>query len=171
MKKSIVILIILFQVSFSFARNNKSWFDMDSSQLEVVKAAYYQNTETAVNARAILALTKGLKYMRYPYDLEGGDRRSIHVGKNNATNNTVSKLAIYPNPANDEMTIILGFTNINNYSYLQIINAQGLKIKEWNSTANAIEKLQTKNLDAGLYFLLQVSDNKVVDKIKFIVSH
>jgi hypothetical protein len=171
MIKSIVILLFIFQVSFSFARNNKSWFDMDSTQQEVVKAAYYQNTETAINARAVLALTKGLKYMRYPYDLAGGERRSIPINSNNTNLTKSANLKIYPNPANDEIKIAFSKLGKGN-NILKIFNAQGLPIQEVKIAENSIELFYSvKEYTSGLYLFMLVNENTIIDKTKLLIAH
>jgi hypothetical protein len=170
MIKSIVILLLLFQVSFSFARNNKSWFDMDSSQTEIVKSAYTQHPETAINARAVLALTKGLKYMRYPYDLEGGDRRSIPIANNNATSKNASMLSVYPNPANDEVKISISKLEKGN-NILKIFNAQGSLIQEIKLTESTLELFYSvKQYTSGLYLFMLVNENITIDKTKLLIA-
>jgi hypothetical protein len=142
---------------------------MDSNQLEVVKAAYYQNTETAVNARAILALTKGLKYMRYPYDLAGGERRSIPMMPNNQAMN-ISKFKIYPNPSYGEIKIELPYFNEESQVKIQIINSNGTVIDELKTIkGNMIISYSTSKFSSGLYFVLLLDNNIVSDKAKLVI--
>lgn len=79
-----------------------------------------------------------------------------------------NKFYIYPNPANDRLTVQLNSENslIQN---LKIINLLGETIDEYKELNKNSTRINTNRLKAGIYFLI-IESNKEVLKQKFIIS-
>lgn len=79
-----------------------------------------------------------------------------------------NKFSIYPNPANDRLTVQLNSENslIQN---LKIINLLGETIDEYKELNKNSTRINTNRLKAGIYFLI-IESNKDVLKQKFIIS-
>jgi hypothetical protein len=79
-----------------------------------------------------------------------------------------NKFSIYPNPANDRLTVQLNSENslIQN---LKIINLLGETIDEYKELNKNSTRINTNRLKAGIYFLI-IESNKEVLKQKFIIS-
>lgn len=79
-----------------------------------------------------------------------------------------NKFSIYPNPANDRLTVQLNSENslIQN---LKIINLLGETIDEYKELNKNSTRINTNRLKVGIYFLI-IESNKEVLKQKFIIN-
>lgn len=75
------------------------------------------------------------------------------------TNFTQNKVAIYPNPATDFITL----SNLNKSQNYTVYNVLGKKVL--SGTANKNQQINTQNLTNGLYFL-QLEQGNTVKFIK-----
>ncbi len=152
------------------AQQNKSWFDLPDSLMKVVQLIYDNNPETSVNARAILALTKGLQYDRYPYDLN--DRKNKSLDRNlNTTNVKQTYLKIYPNPSMEFTNIEIRLAEENSRSGLEIYNSLGSLVEKHDVNDNDLMTINTKEYRDGVYLVLLKTNSNVIEKQKLVISH
>jgi hypothetical protein len=162
---------ILGGIALALKRNGKSWFDMDSTQLQTVWNIYNHNPTNEVYARAVLVLTKGLRYERYPLDLNGTQERRMIQNILQTTKENF-KLAIYPNPSSDLVKIALPKETTSGNCRVTIYNAQGMAIDELKLNIGVSElNYSVSNLNNGIYFCLYLENECVKDKVKLVVTH
>lgn len=80
--------------------------------------------------------------------------------------NQEKNITIYPNPANESITIKYE----NQYFNVELYNIIGNKISTKSSCLNS-EIINTKDLKSGVYFLKILSDNKQINIQKIVISH
>ena len=146
-------------MSLVLAQQGKSWFDLPDSLMQVVKQIYYNHPETAINARAILALTKGLQYDRYPFDLAGGKEKRMQQLPSKPNIEKPKVLKVLPNPANDNFKAEFSSSNENSNNKFIIYNSLGGKEKEIELQPKQIELfLNGKDFAQGVYLIMLISD-------------
>ncbi len=158
-------------MSLLLAEQDKSWFDLPDSLMQVVKQIYKAHPETAINARAILALTKGLQYDRYPFDLEGGEKRmtrkviSTHTNKNTILN-------VFPNPADNNFKVEFHKLKEDSKNKIVVYNSLGGIEKEIEIQSGQIELyISSKEYAQGVYLLMLMSEDRIIDKTKILIIH
>jgi thiol-disulfide isomerase/thioredoxin len=80
--------------------------------------------------------------------------------------NTISNL--YPNPANQSLTIEMNLSNKN--IHFEIFNLLGVKVKGIKSQAG-VQQIDVSDLSAGNYFIRAIEDQKTIDIKQLSVSH
>jgi hypothetical protein len=79
---------------------------------------------------------------------------------------------LYPNPANEAITIDLGDVELSNEAQFKVIDVLGKEVKSLNlnSKANGVSKtsLDLKDLEKGVYFYSIITNNKILKTGKFI---
>ncbi len=155
------------------AQQGKSWFDLPDSLMTVVRQIYENHPLTAIHARSILALTQGLDYDRYPFDLGGGEEKRVALPLySNSAQPIKNKMKIYPNPSNAVTTVEI-FIEEGQTDKITIFNLLGIKLYEevLKVGGNTI-KIDNQNYDNGIYFytLQDVNSSQVIDKQKVIIS-
>jgi hypothetical protein len=90
---------------------------------------------------------------------------SACTGIDNLVNNVNSSILIYPNPANDHVTIELTALS-ETIIQLELVNTLGQVMQ--SQEASNLSKLQLTNLPNGVYFVRLVSDNNVIATKKII---
>jgi hypothetical protein len=81
-------------------------------------------------------------------------------------------LKIQPNPANDNFKIELGGLKENSKNKLILYNATGLIEKEIEIQSGQTDVLiNSKELAQGVYMLILISDDIVIDKTRLLIIH
>lgn len=159
-------------MQLNLALNGKTWFDIDSIQTAKLTEIYLNNPETAIYARNVLAMVKGLRYEKYPFDIVPVRRGIVNSENENLEEKAENNLKIYPNPANNYLTIKAKSNNLNTFNKIQIINSVGIQIDEIILKPNETELFyNTTNLKSGIYILLLINDDILIDKSKVIINH
>lgn len=92
---------------------------------------------------------------------------------NNTTNtnydaNKVGKnIQVYPNPANEFLTI--EYKNNTEVLQLELYNLLGNKIADYNLSANSTNKINIKSIETGIYYYRIIQNNAIVDTDKLII--
>ncbi len=157
-------------IRLNLAENNKSWFDMTPAQFNIIQQIYNNNPETAIEARSILALTKGFQYERYPFDVQ--IVRSISSSNQGAIENTNDLLAfkVYPNPGSDFTTVEINIDDKIFQGQLIVYNLLGAEILKQIVYDNEILNINTKDFNNGIYLYVLKSDKEIIEKQKVIIS-
>lgn len=79
------------------------------------------------------------------------------------------RLFIYPNPAQDFVTVELPINH--SKASLQIINMQGQIVKTVRLSGNGSQTIDTTGLPGGIYQLMVYSDNKILGKENLFIAH
>ncbi len=158
-------------MSLLLAEQDKSWFDLPDSLMQAVKLMYDAHPETAINARAILALTKGLQYERYPFDLEPGEKRLVH--KNNISNpKKHTFLNVFPNPADNNFKVEFNKLSEDGKNKIVVYNSLGGIEREIEIQSGQMELfINSKEYAQGVYLLMLISDDRIIDKTKILIIH
>lgn len=93
----------------------------------------------------------------------------VVVNYNLASNNFSESITIYPNPAADEVNILINKNISANASRILIYDLQGKKVDDKKVDMKESLKYDIKHLKAGLYYLeLRDVSNKILGKAKLI---
>ncbi len=84
----------------------------------------------------------------------------------NIENTEKIEIAVYPNPANDYINIISPNTSLTNATVTDISGKEVL-----NKNLSKGHKIDTKELNNGIYFLTIYNDNQIIKTEKIIISH
>ncbi|MCG8532609.1 MAG: cadherin domain-containing protein, partial [Desulfovibrionales bacterium] len=83
--------------------------------------------------------------------------------------NTIKdEVSIYPNPAQDKLNIDIG-NNLGDKVQLLLINSSGVIVYKQIAFANTIVQINTSDLEAGIYFIEIITDNKKISE-KIIIE-
>ena len=143
---------------------------MTPAQFNIIQQIYNNNPETAIEARSILALTKGFQYERYPFDVQ--IVRSISSSNQGAIENTNDLLAfkVYPNPGSDFTTVEINIDDKIFQGQLIVYNLLGAEILKQIVYDNEILNINTKDFNNGFYLYVLKSDKEIIEKQKVIIS-
>ncbi|HEX8514942.1 MAG TPA: T9SS type A sorting domain-containing protein [Bacteroidia bacterium] len=153
----------------NLALEGKTWFDMSSAQASLIEQIYLNNPLTAINARAVLSMTKGLKYERYPFDLQFNHTMLPHDPISNIQQEELSKLKVFPNPAADILTIEIKLQE-NENAELCIYNLLGDEISKRVVTGSNLLTLDISEYSNGIYMCILKSQSGEAQKRKIIIS-
>jgi len=103
----------------------------------------------------------------YIGDINSGNIYKIMDTTLSMENIDLTKLKIYPNPVNDELTIDFGAPS-NKISEIFVYNIQGQQMKSLITFESNLSRISTKNLSSGLYVLEIHTDNGQKTIQKFI---
>lgn len=160
----------LFSIKLNLALNNKTWFDMSANQSNIIKQIYQSNPETAIEARAILALTKGLEYERYPFDVQTARAMSGLNQEPIEAANTQSSFKVYPNPSSDFTKVEISFEDETVIAEFIIYNILGEEVSKQRVSDNDLITIITKDFNNGIYLFVLKSNKGIIEKQKIIVS-
>ena len=145
----------------------------DSVLLQQVKDLANQPNENSAVASA-RALLESLGLATYEETIEvviptGSKARLANEEETNATTNKDSFINVFPNPANDNLTISHNLETKNGIIYLEIMDVMGRVLinKTINNTNNQIDINQ---LSSGLYFFTVSQNGNVVESGKLVVE-
>lgn len=154
----------------NLALAGKTWLDMTPAQTALINQIYLNNPETAINARAVLALTKGLEYERYPYDLQQNHSMNQHTSPEKPIEEEQSTFKIYPNPATDFTTVEITIDVENISAQLIIYDLLGTEIQRQRIYDQNVLTINTGNLSNGIYLFVVKTHEGILQKQKFIIS-
>ncbi|HLC83503.1 MAG TPA: T9SS type A sorting domain-containing protein, partial [Bacteroidia bacterium] len=152
------------------AQNNLTWHDLSPAQLSTIYQIYQNNPETAIEARAILSLTKGLEYANYPYDVQEVRSMDVSNSENIEDKNSMPGLKVYPNPATDFTKVEIRLSEEVKNPQLVIYNLLGSEILKKSIENNQEIIFDMKDFNTGIYFFVLKTENGIVEKQKVIVS-
>lgn len=160
----------LFAIKLNLVQNNKTWFDMSTSQYNVIKQIYQNNPETAIEARAILVLIKGLEYERYPFDMQTARSMSGSNQETIKATNAPLGFKVYPNPSSDYAKVEISIEDEAVQAELIIYNILGAEILQQIVSNKEVLTINTKNFNNGIYLFVLKTDNGSIEKQKVIIS-
>lgn len=158
------------EIRLDLAKNNKSWFDMNASQYATILQIYQNNTETAIEARSILALTKDLKYARYPFDVQ--IVRSMYTSNPETIEaaDVLSGFKVYPNPGTDYTKVEISLNDGTLQAELIVYNILGSEISKQIVSNKDVLTINTNDFNNGIYLFILKTEQKIIEKQKVIVS-
>jgi len=145
-------------------------------KVEYIKSRSFAGEKTPAKASFLLTLKedqqgrKGLQYERYPFDLEGGEKKMINKNNNPSVVEKQNFLKVYPNPTSDFTNVEIKLLNENSHSELIIYNSLGSQIERRSVTDKDVLTVNTKDYSKGIYLFLLKTDFKIMDKQKVIIS-
>lgn len=157
-------------IRLNLAENNKTWFDMSVSQSAAIHQIYLNNPQTAIEARAILALTKNFEYERYPFDVQAAKSMS---GSNHETIQATPALPafkVYPNPSTEHANVEIDMENEALKAELIIYDMLGAEVSRYNVIDQDVLKINTKEFNNGIYLFVLKIENATIEKQKVIVA-
>jgi hypothetical protein len=159
----------LLSTRLNLALAGKSWFDMSSTQANLVTQIYNNNPATAINARAVLALTKGLKYERYPFDINQS-RKMRPFAEEHIKKEGQGQIKVYPNPGAEQTSVEVNFPGEVREVQLEIYDLLGAKVFIQTILNKETTVIETKELNNGIYFFVLKTEDGKMDKQKVIIS-
>lgn len=142
---------------------------MTSSQLATVQQIYDNNPSTAIYARSILMLTKGLQYDRYPYDLQTVRSMGANSEESTFQMSIETGMKIYPNPST-EYTMVEIYLKNNVSAELIVYNLLGAESQKQKVSNMDVITIDTKTFSNGIYLFVLKTENGMVEKKKVIIS-
>jgi hypothetical protein len=160
----------LLSTRLNLALAGKSWLDMTNAQADLVQHLYESNTNTAINARAVLALTKGLKYERYPFDLNLSHKMLPAPVVEKEIIFDDKSLKIYPNPSTEYASVEANLPESTGQIQLVVYNLLGTQILTQPLSNKETFILDTKELSNGIYLFCLLTEQGIIEKQKVIIS-
>ncbi|MHB8842632.1 MAG: T9SS type A sorting domain-containing protein, partial [Candidatus Aquicultor sp.] len=154
----------------NLATEEKSVFEMDSLQEQIVRQIATMNTSclARTNARAILLLVYNERY-----DEEIPQMNSARMASNNANNtgltNSLTKFSIYPNPASENVELHYSLSAQEN-GLLEIFSVIGNKVASYtlSSTEEQIN-ISVKNFESSIYMYRFSVNDVLIEEGKLII--
>ena len=146
----------------------KSLFEMDSTQLSYIEGIAFQEAESPskANAESILTL---LTWVDFEYSLPEENGNRLNGSSYGTSNNSKFELLkITPNPANNEV-IISGYSNSIKSLEIRDISSKIIDI-ETIQNINGNIKMNVSKLNPGIYFVKIVDQNNNIKVGKFMVA-
>ncbi len=156
-------------MQLNLALQGKTWFDIDSSQTATLMQMYLNNPETAIYARNVLAMVKGLRYEKYPFDLLGTRRGIVNDENVVVVKDANIKLNVYPNPSNDFSTVEIKIDENAANAEFVIYNLLGSKIYSQQVKSNDVLTINVKEMNNGVYLYALIRNNEILEKQKVII--
>lgn len=165
--------LALWPVIIDMHQNNKSLFDLDSLQLDLIDSIAMDSTcMPGILARNMLVFD-GILYYTEPYLLPDSSLKAI-----SNTDNPVSQLAlpprfkVYPNPAGDYITIeyYLMQEGCNGYIVLNDNLGKTVNIIPVSAEMNSVV-VSTSELSNGIYYVGLQCNNYQIETEKVIIKH
>lgn len=149
---------------------------------ELTHQMWWNNIPDEIDLNLLEGITDGVYYIEVYFSAESGDSDIYYL--NNDDSNYIAQftyssttildeiiseknIEIYPNPASDNINIILSNdANALSVSLLDVNSSIIMQLSDCNSYLNNTITIPTDNLDSGLYFVrLQTIDNVFVKRI------
>lgn len=157
-------------IRLDLAQQGKTWIDMTSNQYNTIKQIYENNPETAIDARVVLAMTKGLKYERYPFDLISNSNHSpVIIHQTEPNQESDAALTNYPNPFTNETIIKAILPENERDGELVITDVMG-KIVANYPLIKGINSIAVNNADLtnGIYFYYMIVNGVKIKTNKMV---
>jgi len=156
-------------IRMALVSSGRSWYEMTDEEADTIMQIYLRNPTTAINARAVLALTRNLKYERYPMDLDTKKRMKVPLQTESVKEKLSNALTVYPNPVSDYTNVEINIKEGSQGQFM-IYNLLGKEIQKQDVSDKGILKIDTQDFTNGIYlFVLQTSDGNI-EKQKVIIS-
>ncbi|MCC6838359.1 MAG: T9SS type A sorting domain-containing protein [Bacteroidia bacterium] len=149
----------------------KTWYDLSSSQYSTIQQIYLNNPETAIYARAVLAMVKGFEYERCPFDIIGNRNSILYSAENSSNILTESTFKVYPNPALNDLTIEVYLSDVDQSSAeLRVYNMLGAEVERANVRDLSVLTLNVSEFNNGIYLVVLKNDRGLIEKKKVIIT-
>ncbi|MCK6611603.1 MAG: T9SS type A sorting domain-containing protein [Bacteroidia bacterium] len=168
--------IIYYNLLIHAAANNRNIYSLNSEENAVLETlASGGITSASFSARAILSLTQGKWFdlvIERVLSEENLMKRKLlnEIDSNNIEGLSAQILKVFPNPANNSFNVSVN-TVLDN-TKIVFKDAVGKTILEQKMPNNkAGMEINTMNLSSGVYFLLLLNQNIVLEVKKLVINH
>ena len=154
--------------------SEKSYFELTSAQEQTVREIAKSETSVSVNAQAILSLVYNEKFpeiieeLKFIVDLRNAPQQGETLGDN--ITKQIQFVKIYPNPAENTITIELSAELDNKNISVEIYNYLGQKIMFYNFAGNLLNTLDVSDLSIGIYIFKILVGNKIIAREKVVIE-
>lgn len=156
--------------------NSRNIYSLNSEEIAVLETLAEDGiTSASLSARAILSLTQGKWYDLVIERVVGEElltkRKQLHeLDSNNTVTLSAQILKIFPYPANNSFHVSVNTVLENNKIILK--DAVGKTILEQKMPNNRAElDINTMSLSNGVYFVMIVNQNAVLEVKKIVINH
>lgn len=118
---------------------------------------------------SVVAFGEDVNGELYVSTLGGSISKIIDNDQLSIDNFNLNSISIYPNPAENELTIDFSATN-NKIESISILNLQGQLIDSFNGSAENVQKIKTTNYSKGIYILQVNSSSNQKFIQKFVIK-
>jgi len=158
----------LYTIRFSLENSNKSWFEMDSIQKNLVESIAIDSISTAgMQSRAILSLVDNIDYGCYIPDIVVTPKSA------NTNENTEETFKVFPEQATDYFIVeyVLAEDEILEEIAIVVFNNTGKQVKELDVKTRANQFLIIcEDWQEGTYWCRKLVDKSVVSEQKVIIN-
>ncbi len=154
--------------------SEKSYFELTSAQEQTVREIAKSETSVSVNAQAILSLVYNEKFpeiieeLKFIVDLRNAPQQGETLGDN--ITKQIQFVKIYPNPAENTITIELSAELDNKNISVEIYNYLGQKIIFYNFAGDLLNTLDVSDLSNGIYIFKILVGNKIIAREKVVIE-
>jgi hypothetical protein len=117
----------------------------------------------------VLALTKGLKYERYPFDINQS-RKMRPLSEDKIEKEELSQLKVYPNPGAEQTSVEINLPENISQAQLIIYDLLGAQVFIQVIPNKETIILDTEMLTNGIYLFTLKTNEGIVAKQKVIIS-
>lgn len=157
-------------------QSNRSIFQLNNTEKNLLHTIAHSNTQTAFDAQAILFVTQGEEYPLTLPELPDFFSPDMIQSFANFTvtfktdqNNSYQFSKLYPNPNNGIAYIDYTLTD-NQQATLHIYNINGQGVNTYTITGNGTLSIDTNNLQNGIYYYtLQQANGSILQRDKIVV--
>lgn len=143
---------------------------MSASQAALIQQIYDNNPASAIQARAVLSMVKGIKYERYPYDLNQSHQMQQLSPKENITTMESASFKVYPNPGMDHTSVEINLPDAHEQIQLLVYDLLGSQVLMQTLNNNTTTVIDLQNLNNGIYFFSIKTREGIIEKQKVIIA-
>ena len=154
--------------------SEKTYFELTSAQEQTVREIAKSETSVSVNAQAILSMVYNEKFpeiieeLKFIVDLRNAPQQGETLGDN--ITKQIQFVKIYPNPAENTITIELSAELDNKNISVEIYNYLGQKIIFYNFAGDLLNTLDVSDLSNGIYIFKILVGNKIIAREKVVIE-
>ncbi len=154
--------------------SEKTYFELTSAQEQTVREIAESETSVSVNAQAILSMVYNEKFpeiieeLKFIVDLRNAPQQGEPLG--DQITKQIQFVKIYPNPAENTITIELSAELDNENISVEIYNYLGQKIIFYNFAGDLLNTLDVSDLSNGIYIFKILVGNKIIAREKVVIE-
>ena len=154
--------------------SEKTYFELTSAQEQTVREIAKSETSVSVNAQAILSMVYNEKFpeiieeLKFIVDLRNAPQQGETLGDN--ITKQIQFVKIYPNPAENTITIELSAELDNKNISVEIYNYLGQKVIFYNFAGDLLNTLDVSDLSNGIYIFKILVGNKIIAREKVVIE-
>jgi hypothetical protein len=154
--------------------SGKTYFELTSAQEQKVREIAESETSVSVNAQAILSLIYNEKFpevieeLKFIFDLRNAPQQGEPLGDN--ITKQIQFVKIYPNPAENTITLELSAELDNKNISVEIYNYLGQKVMFYNLAGDLLNTLDISDLSNGIYIFKILVGNKIIAREKVVIE-